>query len=81
LTNKLTVKETWAALNDGQAASVVYDVLPVSPDNEGDPVVIYKKGASPSNHSGPMFWCCEHEHSTWELAAACPDTPWLGTGE
>jgi hypothetical protein len=49
-------------------------------DKKGEGVAL-KKGARLANHRTPPFWCCRHEHASWNEAANFTETPFSGVGE
>jgi hypothetical protein len=79
---QMTIKETLVAVNRNNVAPfiIIYDVMRVRLD-EGGECVAFKKSASLADHSAPSFWCCSHEHASWNEAAGCAETPLSGAGD
>lgn len=78
----MTIKETVEAINRNNVAPhlIIYEVTLVRLD-EGGKCVAFKKSARLADHSAPSFWCCGHEHASWNEAVDCTETPLAGAGD
>jgi hypothetical protein len=79
---QLNIKETIEALNRNNVAPhlIVYEVALIRLIRSKR-CVAFKKIARLADHSAPSFWCCSHEHASWNEAVDCTDTPFSGSGE